>query len=137
MRSTDMEMVLETYDYAENKRKAIEATSKLLNVSPEEIKEVLQKNGRVIDFQKPIKTKGERPTATIKNKIMEPAREADQPEEPEKPKEAAAPEPMPEYVKDVLMHGMDQLEQEIQEATQRLKMLEGNYKVLTDYIFRQ
>lgn len=137
MRSTDMEMVLETYDHAENKRKAIEATSKLLNVSPEEIKEVLQKNGRVIDFQKPIKTKGERPTATIKNKIMEPAREADPPEEPKEPKEAAAPEPMPEYVKEVLMNGMDQLEQEIQEATQRLKMLEGNYKVLTDYIFRQ
>ena len=134
MRSTDMEMVLETYDHAENKRKAIEATSKLLNVSPEEIKEVLQKNGRVIDFQKPIKTKGERPTATIKNKIMEPAREADP---PEPAKEAAAPEPMPEYVKEVLMNGMDQLEQEIQEATQRLKMLEGNYKVLTDYIFRQ
>ena len=134
MRTTDVEMVLETYDQAENKRKAIEATSKLLNVSPEEIKEVLQKNGRVIDFQKPIKTKGERPTATIKNKIMEPAREADP---PEPAKEAAAPEPMPEYVKEVLMNGMDQLEQEIQETTQRLKMLEGNYKVLTDYIFRQ
>lgn len=134
MRTTDMEMVLETYDHAENKRKAIEATSKLLNVSPEEIKEVLQKNGRVIDFQKPIKTKEERAKASIKPKAMVPPKEADPPE-PEK--EAAAPEPMPEYVKEVLMNGMDQLEQEIQETTQRLKMLEGNYKVLTDYIFRQ
>ncbi len=128
-----MEMVLETFDQAENKRKAIEATSKLLNVSPEEIKEVLQKNGREIDFKKPIKTKEERPTATIKNKIMEPARETDPPEEP---KEAAAPEPMPDYVKEVLLKGMDQLEIEIKEATERLHMLENNYKVLTDYIFR-
>lgn len=134
MRSTDMEMVLETYDHAENKRKAIEATSKLLNVSPEEIKEVLQKNGRVIDSQKPIKTKEERPKASIKPRAMELPKEADP---PEPTKEAAAPEPMPEYVKEVLINGMDQLEQEIQEATQRLKMLEGNYKVLTDYIFKQ
>ena len=128
-----MEMVLETFDQAENKRKAIEATSRLLRVSPDEIKEILQSNGREIDFKKPIKTKEERPTATIKNRIMEPAREADP---PEKPKEAAAPEPMPDYVKDVLLKGVDQLEAEIKEVTERLHMLENNYKVLTDYIFR-
>lgn len=132
MRTTDIEMMLETYDQAENKRQAITALAKMLKVDPDVIKEKLQQNGRKIDFAN-VKTKPTKATETkayVIDKNQMPTSEnivrADESQ--------AAALPMPEYVRDILFGKVGELETTIDRLQDELKEAQEHYAVLRDYL---
>lgn len=136
MRTTDVELILETYDEAINKRKAILSIAKLLDVTPEEVIEKLQQNGRTIDMSKRKKPKAAAKTeepCELKNELTE-----NLPLKTEEP-EAADPEQkalnIPEYVQDVLFEKFGQLERKLGELQQEYNETEQKYLVLKRYLF--
>lgn len=136
MRTTDVELILETYDEAINKRKAILSIAKLLDVTPEEVIEKLQQNGRTIDMSKRKKPKAAAKTeesCELKNELTENL--------PLKFEEQAAADPeqkalnIPEYVQDVLFEKFGQLERKLGELQQEYNETEQKYLVLKRYLF--
>lgn len=130
MRTTDVDVILQTYDEATNKRKAIMSLAKLLSVNPEEIVEKLQQNGRSISVAEPKK----KPIKEAETKELEKAIK-------ENPIQSVAPEaaalPMPEYVQDILFKEFGTLERQIDELTQELEKTKEHYIVLKKYLFNQ
>lgn len=130
MRTTDVELILQTYDEAINKRKAILSLSKLLSADPDEIIEKLQQNGREIALDQPKKkpTKGtETKAEELKKVITENPLQSVEPQ--------AAGLPMPEYVRDILFEKFSDLERELGELQEKLKKTEDHYNVLRGYLF--
>jgi len=123
MRTTDVDVICTTYDEAVNKRKAIMSLAKLLGVSPEEIIEKLQQNGRTISAAEPKLRK--------KPEVKEP--EAPKEETKESPKAAALP--MPEYVQDILFKEFGTLERKIDDLSLELEKTKEHYIVLKNYLF--
>lgn len=111
MRTTDVDMMLETFDQAENKRKAIEALSKMLKISPEVVKEKLQQHGRVIDYGEKCKKTMVTEKADLKVVL-----------------------PMPEYIQDILFREVAELEKRLDELQSELKITEDHYQVLRTYL---
>lgn len=130
MRTTDVDVILQTYDEAANKRKAIMSLAKLLSVSPEAVIEKLQQNGRSISVAEPKK----KPIKEAETKELEKTIK-------ENPIQSVAPEaaalPMPEYVQDILFKEFGTLERQIDELTQELEKTKEHYIVLKKYLFNQ
>lgn len=123
MRTTDVQMILQTYKDAENKRKAILSLSKLLDVSTDEIVEKLQQNGVQISYAAP------------KKKPIKEQQEIAK----EDPIQSVAPEaaalPMPEYVQDILFREFGSLERKMDELAAELEATKEHYAVLRQYLF--
>lgn len=123
MRTTDVEMILETFDHAENKPKAIANLANMLKVDVDVIKEKLQQNGRRLDYAqiKPKKKKDPEaaaPEKEIPSNISKPCEEL----------------PMPEYVKDILFKEVARLETRLDELQTEYKEAQKNYVSLRDYL---
>lgn len=136
MRTTDVELILETYDEAINKRKAILSIAKLLDVTPEEVIEKLQQNGRTIDMSKRKKPKAAAKTeepCELKNELTEnlPLKT----EEQKQPEAAAAKAIIPDYVQDVLFREFGALETRLGELQAEIEATEQKYKLLKNYLF--
>lgn len=136
MRTTDVELILETYDEAINKRKAILSIAKLLDVTPEEVIEKLQQNGRTIDMSKRKKPKAAAKTeepCELKNELAEnlPLKT----EEQKQPEAAAAKAIIPDYVQDVLFREFGALETRLGELQAEIEATEQKYKLLKNYLF--
>lgn len=136
MRTTDVELILETYDEAINKRKAILSIAKLLDVTPEEVIEKLQQNGRTIDMSKRKKPKAAAKTeepCELKNELAEnlPLKS----EEQKQPEAAAAKAIIPDYVQDVLFREFGALETRLGELQAEIEATEQKYKLLKNYLF--
>ncbi len=123
MRTTDVQMILQTYKDAENKRKAILSLSKLLDVSTDEIVEKLQQNGVQISYAAPKK----KPIKDLQEIVKE------------NPIQSVAPEaaalPMPEYVQDILFREFGSLERKMDELAAELEVTKEHYAVLKQYLF--
>ena len=123
MRTTDVQMILQTYRDAENKRKAILNLSKVLNVSTDEIVEKLQQNGVQISYAEPKK----KPIKELEEIVKE------------NPIQSVAPEaaalPMPEYVQDILFREFGSLERKMDELAAELEVTKEHYAVLKQYLF--
>ena len=127
--------VIELYE-GDPSRQQITRLSKVFDVSEDEIKNILQKNG----FEIPVAKRGPR----RKNKVN--GYEADTvildeaatPISAENVEVAKAPEeekwPMPEYVKEILMNQLDSLEEQIKQMEGMLNDCKSKYKVIADYI---
>ena len=128
MRTTDVDLICQTYDDAINKRKAIMSLSKLLSVSPDEIIEKLQQNGRQIAQAEPKK----KPIKETETKELEKVVK-------ENPIQSVSPlvptMPMPEYVQDILFKEFSSLEQRIGELTSELEKTKEHYVVVKKYLF--
>lgn len=128
MRTTDVELICQTYDDAINKRKAITSLSKLLSVSPDEIIEKLQQNGRTIAQAEPKR----KPVISTETKELEKVVK-------ENPIQNVAPVvptlPMPEYVQDILFKEFSSLEQRIGELTAELEKTKEHYVVVKKFLF--
>lgn len=116
-------------------RQQITRLSKVFDVSEDEIKNILQKNG----FEIPVAKRGPRPkikvdgnesNTVILDKAALPSSEnvvvAKAPEEEKWP--------MPEYVKEILMNQLDSLEEQIKQMEGMLNDCKSKYKVIADYI---
>lgn len=123
MRTTDVQMILQTYRDAENKRKAILNLSKVLNVSTDEIVEKLQQNGVQISYAEPKK----KPIKELEEIVKE------------NPIQSVAPEAaalhMPEYVQDILFREFGSLEKKMDELAAELEVTKEHYAVLKQYLF--
>ena len=136
MRTTDVEVICMTYDEATNKRQAIMSLAKLIGVTPEEIIEKLQQNGRTIDMSKRKKPKAAAKTEEPGELKTEPTDKLPLKFEEQ---EAADPEQkalnIPEYVQDVLFEKFGQLETKLGELQQEYNETEQKYLVLKRYLF--
>lgn len=110
MRTTDVEMILETYDEAEDKNKAILNLAQMLKVTPGEIVEKLEKNGREIRIKTKQETKKEDPVKEVKRE-------------------------MGGHVQDVLFKEIAYLERHIDELKTELAKAEADYKEITEFVF--
>lgn len=115
------QQICELYD-ANPSRQQITNLAKMYQVPEDHIKEVLQNNGRVIHLAK----RGPKPRAVILNKNEKPVND----EEHHVVKDL----PMPEYVKEILMDKMDELESDIKDIEANLEEYKKKYKTLADYI---
>lgn len=116
-------------------RQQITRLSKVFDVSEDEIKNILQKNGFEIPVVKKgprrkIKVDGYEANTVILDKATLPSSEnviaAKAPEEEKWP--------MPEYVKEILMNQLDSLEEQIKQMEGMLNDCKSKYKVIADYI---
>lgn len=142
MRTTDVELILETYDEAINKRKAILSIAKLLDVTPEEVIEKLQQNGRKIDYTKkekpkkaPAKVKDPEPRLIKNDESKDPEGRLLKTEEQKQPEAAAAKAIIPDYVQDVLFREFGALETRLGELQAEIEATEQKYKLLKNYLF--
>ena len=114
---TDYEQqILDFYDLNPS-RQQITSLAKMYKDSEDNIKQILQSYGRVI------------PLADKKPRIKTVTKE-----EPEMEKLISETLPMPEYVKEILMDKMDELEVEIRILEDELDAYKQKYKTLADYI---
>ena len=138
MRTTEVEVILETYDEAINKRKAIIAVAKLFNLSTDEVIAVLKKNGRTIDMSKKEKpekkeTETKEPeTAAVNTLESEKAEELPFKIEEQK---TAKDLPIPDYVKDCLFDKFGQVETKLGELQQELEKTSKEYTLLKNFLF--
>ena len=115
------QQICELYD-ANPSRRLITNLVKMYQVPEDHIKEVLQGYGRVI----PLAKKGPKPRAVILNKNEKPVNDEEHP--------VVKDLPMPEYVKEILMDKMDELEETIKDIEGNLEEYKKKYKTLADYI---
>ena len=125
--------ILELYDEALDKNKAIRDIAKTIGVPQEEVRDVIYENGRPIP---PKRTKTE-----AKSEPDDPdcpdevAKAADQEaEEAQEPQEAAAILPIPNYIFDVLMKELDSLDMQINALSQKLADLSTKYTDISKFI---
>lgn len=142
MRTTDVELILEAYDEADNKRKAIMSLAKLIGVTPEEVIEKLKENGRKIDFTRKAKPKKKAEDPGLLKTEESGALKTEPTDKlPLKTEEQEAADPeqkalnIPEYVQDVLFEKFGQLERKLGELQQEYNETEQKYLVLKRYLF--
>ena len=119
--------ILELYDEALDKNKAIRDIAKTIGVPQEEVIDVIYENGRPIP---PKRTKSE------------PRTEADDPDCPDEviegtdqeTQEAAVQLPIPNYIFDVLMKELDALDMQINALSQKLADLSTKYTDISKFI---
>lgn len=119
--------ILELYDEALDKNKAIRDIAKTIGALQEEVRDVIYENGRPIP---PKRTKTE-----AKNEPDDPVipdegdKAADQDAQ-----EAAAILPIPNYIFDVLMKELDALDMQINALSQKLADLSTKYTDISKFI---
>lgn len=109
--------IIELFD-ANPTRAYVVRLAKMYNTNEELILEILQKNGRDINFKK--------------GKL---SKESEISQEEKKPQEEKAL-PMPEYVRTVLERELDSLDNEILQMEKKMADLKDKYKVLSDYLLK-
>lgn len=115
--------ILDIYDEAINKNKAINDISKLFGFPRDEIKDVLAENGRALPYQKKPKS------PEVTEEVVSPDQEAE--DEPDK---AADRLPIPNYVFDVLIKELDALDMQINAMSQKLAELSTKYTDISKFI---
>lgn len=119
--------ILELYDEALDKNKAIRDIAKTIGVPQEEIIDVVYENGRPIP---PKRTKSEpRPETDYPDCPDEEIESADQDGQ-----EAAVQLPIPNYIFDVLMRELDALDMQINALSQKLADLSAKYTDISKFI---
>lgn len=130
MNKSETELILETYDSADNKRKIINSLSKMLRVSSDEIIESLQQNGREVPLTES-KKPGRPKVKSVINIPEEVKKSIDSfIQEPEKKEEL----PMPEFVRDVLFREVSRLEKQLDQIRTEYEETQKNYMSLRDYL---
>ena len=119
--------ILELYDEALDKNKAIRDIAKTIGVPQEEVRDVIYENGRPIP---PKRTKTE-----VKSEPDDPVipDEGDKAADQEA-QEAAAILPIPNYIFDVLMKELDSLDMQINALSQKLADLSTKYTDISKFI---
>lgn len=119
--------ILELYDEALDKNKAIRDIAKTIGVPQEEIIDVVYENGRPIP---PKRTKSEpRPETDDPDCPDEEIESADQ-----EGQEAAVQLPIPNYIFDVLLRELDALDMQINAMSQKLADLSTKYTDISKFI---
>lgn len=119
--------ILELYDEALDKNKAIRDIAKTIGVPQEEVRDVIYENGRPIP---PKRTKTEAKSEPDDPVIPdEDDKAADQ-----EAQEAAAILPIPNYIFDVLMKELDSLDMQINALSQKLADLSTKYTDISKFI---
>lgn len=119
--------ILELYDEALDKNKAIRDIAKTIGVPQEEVRDVIYENGRPIP---PKRTKTEAKSESDDPVIPD---EGDKAADQE-PQEAAAILPIPNYIFDVLMRELDALDMQINALSQKLADLSTKYTDISKFI---
>lgn len=128
MTQKTMQNILELYDEALDKNKAIRDIAKTIGVPQEEIRDVVYENGRPIP---PKRTKAE--PKKEPDDLDCPDDEAAA-QEPEEAQEAAVQLPIPNYIFDVLMRELDTLDMQINALSQKLADLSTKYTDISKFI---
>lgn len=129
MRTTDIEMMIETYRQAENKMKAIRNLGKMFDLLPSEIMEKLEKNGIKVHEDIERET-NQRPKKRIKTE----GNGAEVVKEIKVPGPQAPELPMPDYILEILFKEVSVLERKMDALKDELRATEDHYKVLKDYL---
>ena len=103
--------IIELFD-ANPTRAYVVRLAKMYNTNEELILEILQKNGRDINFKK-VRPSQERKLSGGEKAL-----------------------PMPEYVRKVLERELDSLDNEILQMEKKMAELKDKYKVLSDYLLK-
>lgn len=119
--------ILELYDEALDKNKAIRDIAKTIGVPQEEVRDVIYENGRPIP---PKRTKTEAKSEPDDPVIPD---EGDKVADQEA-QEAAAILPIPNYIFDVLMKELDALDMQINALSQKLADLSTKYTDISKFI---
>lgn len=119
--------ILELYDEALDKNKAIRDIAKTIGVPQEEVRDVIYENGRPIP---PKRTKTEAKSEPDDPVITD---EGDKAADQEA-QEAAAILPIPNYIFDVLMKELDALDMQINALSQKLADLSTKYTDISKFI---
>lgn len=119
--------ILELYDEALDKNKAIRDIAKTIGVPQEEVRDVIYENGRSIP---PKRTKTEAKSEPDDSVIPD---EGDKAADQEA-QEAAAILPIPNYIFDVLMKELDSLDMQINALSQKLADLSTKYTDISKFI---
>ena len=128
MTQKTMQNILELYDEALDKNKAIRDIAKTIGVPQVEIRDVVYENGRPIP---PKRTKAE--PKEEPDDLDCPDDEAAA-QEPEEAQEAAVQLPIPNYIFDVLMRELDTLDMQINALSQKLADLSTKYTDISKFI---
>lgn len=120
--------ILELYDEALDKNKAIRDIAKTIGVPQEEIRDVVYENGRPIP---PKRTKAEPKEEPDDFDCPDDEAAA---QEPEEAQEAAVQLPIPNYIFDVLMRELDTLDMQINALSQKLADLSTKYTDISKFI---
>ena len=119
--------ILELYDEALDKNKAIRDIARTFDVTQDEVTDVIYKNGRPIP---PKRTKSEpRPEPDDPDCPDEEIESADQ-----EGQEAAVQLPIPNYIFDVLLRELDALDMQINAMSQKLADLSTKYTDISKFI---
>lgn len=160
MRTTDIEMILETYDEAENKVVAINNLANMLHIEKRLVVHYLQEYGRYLgkdekkkrDVPKTEEKKRPgRPKAKVKkdefaelaqevvNESMEETHYTKyEPEEPkEEPEEVETEVQMPEFVRDILENKLMDLEEQLEPLRRQLEEKQAQYEQLKEYLSKK
>lgn len=117
--------MLELYDEALNKTKAIRDISKTFNISRFELVDMLYENGRPI----PEKLQEKNEEMTKAEEDVVPDQETEN-----VPDQAAAPLPIPNYIFEVLIKELDSLDMQINAMSQKLADLSTKYTDISKFI---
>lgn len=119
--------ILELYDEALDKNKAIRDIAKTIGVPQEEVRDVIYENGRPIPPKRAkTEAKSEPDDPDCPDEVV---KAADQEAE-----EAAAILPIPNYIFDVLMKELDSLDMQINALSQKLADLSTKYTDISKFI---
>lgn len=128
MTQKTMQNILELYDEALDKNKAIRDIAKTIGVPQEEIRDVVYENGRPIP---PKRTKAEPKEEPDDFDCPDDEAAA---QETEEVQEAAVQLPIPNYIFDVLMRELDTLDMQINALSQKLADLSTKYTDISKFI---
>lgn len=123
--------ILELYDEALDKNKAIRDIAKMIGVSQEEVTDVIYEYGRPIP---PKRTKSEPKKEPDDFDCPDDEAAAQEPEESQEAQEAADQLPIPNYIFEVLLREMDDLDAQINAMTQELADKSNKYTLISKFI---
>ena len=129
MTQKTMQNILELYDEALDKNKAIRDIAKTIGVPQEEIRDVVYENGRPIP---PKRTKAEPKEEPDDFDCPDDEAAAQEPQEAQE--SAVQLLPIPNYIFDVLMRELDTLDMQINALSQKLADLSTKYTDISKFI---
>ena len=123
--------ILELYDEALDKDKAIRDIAKIFKVSEEDVTNIVFKNGRPV----PAKRRNEAIIEPDDFDCPDDEAAAQEPEESQEAQEAAVQLlPIPNYIFDVLLRELDALDMQINAMSQKLADLSTKYTDISKFI---
>lgn len=123
--------ILELYDEALDKNKAIRDIARTFDVSQDEVTDVIYKNGRPIP---PKRRKNEPKEEPDDFDCPDDEAAAQETDESQEAQEAVVQLPIPNYIFDVLMRELDTLDMQINALSQKLADLSTKYTDISKFI---